>query len=322
MAERMTILVTGGAGFIGSHLSEALLKKKFEVVCLDDFNDYYNSKFKWQNIEKAKKNKNFKLYKADIRDLKKISEIFKREKIEKIVHLAARAGIRASLENPNLYFYTNFFGTKNLLELSVKNNVKQFIFGSSSSVYGNLSKIPFSEDDLNLSPISPYGASKFSAEQLSSSFNKVYRLPILILRFFTVYGPRGRPDMAPYIFTKAIIEEKPIKKFGTGDSQRDYTYVGDIVEGIILSLGKDLEFEIINLGNSKPVSLNDFITTLEKILKKKAIIKEEKEQPGDVLKTYADIKKAKKLLGWEPKVKLEDGLKNFVNWLTTSGRIS
>ena len=314
------IIITGGAGFIGSHLIDRLLSQ-YCIINVDDFNNYYDPKIKKRNIENHLKHKNYKLYKIDIRDKKGLENVFEKEKPEKIIHLAARAGVRASLENPSLYLEVNFWGTKNLLDLAVKYKLNQFIFGSSSSVYGNTKRVPFSENNRNLEPISPYGKSKLEAESLCADYFKKYGLPATLLRFFTVYGPRGRPDMAPFLFTKSIIEGTPIKKFGKGNSKRDYTYVDDIVEGINLALNQVLEFEIINLGNSNPVVLNDFISILEKLIGKKAKVITEKNQLGDVKKTFASIEKAKKLLGWQPKVNFETGLENFVRWFRINVKI-
>lgn len=309
----MNILVTGGAGFIGSHLCEALLNEGANVICVDDFNDYYNPKFKEENIRNCLKNKNFKLYKADITDIKNLEEIFKKNKIEKIAHLAARAGVRASIENPILYEKVNILGTLNLLMLAKQFKVKNFIFSSSSSVYGN-SKVPFSEDTNTDNPISPYAATKKSAELICHTFSKLYNIPITCLRLFTVYGPRGRPDMAPYKFTELVHKEKELPVFGDGTSKRDYTYVSDVIEGISSSLNKEFKFEIINLGNSNPVELNHFISLIENNIGKKAKIKRLPSQPGEVNITFSDIRKAKRLLNWEPKVKIDEGMKKFIDW--------
>lgn len=320
MAEQMRILVTGGAGFIGSTLVDKLLEKKFEVVCLDDFNDYYNPKFKWQNIEAALKNKKFTRFKVDIRNFKKLAEVFEKVKIYKIIHLAARAGVRPSIKNPRLYEEVNSCGTLNLLELARIHKVPDFIFGSSSSVYGNSKKMPLREDDRVDTPISPYAATKRYGELMTYTYSHLYGLNCIVLRLFSVYGPRGRPDMAPYLFTKAILTSSPITKFGKGDTARDWTYVNDIVDGIISALDKKLGYEIINLGNSAPVTLKQFIATLEKVCGKKAKIVEVPEIQGEVKKTYANIQKAKKLLNWQPKIKFEEGLKRFVDWFKLANR--
>ena len=310
----MRILVTGGAGFIGSHLCERLLEGGNEVVCVDDFNDFYNPKLKEKNISECKKNTNFKVYKADIRNKKNLAGVFRKEKIDIVVHLAARAGVRPSILYPQLYADVNILGTMNLLELARKNNVKKFIFGSSSSVYGLNRKIPFNENDALENMISPYAITKYAGERLCYHYHKLYNIPLVCLRFFTVYGPRGRPDMAVYKFTKLINENKGIEMYGDGSSKRDYTYVSDIVDGIMSAVNKKFDFEIINLGDSNPVELKYLIKLIEKNLGKKALIKKISNQPGDVLVTYADIRKAKKLLNYQPKIKIEEGIKRVVKW--------
>ena len=310
-----TILVTGAAGFIGSHMCDALLEKNCRVIGVDDFNDYYDPKRKEQNIASAAKNKNFVLCREDIRNGSGMDKIFQQNAPAKVVHLAARAGVRASLQDPQLYFSVNVDGTKCLLELCEKYNIKQFIFGSSSSVYGANTKVPFSESDPLTKTLSPYAESKSRAELLCREFHQTHKLPIVCLRFFTVYGPRGRPDMAPYKFAKAILEGKPIGQFGDGTSKRDYTYVGDIVDGILSVMDKEIPFAIINLGNSHPVALRDFIGAIEKIAGKKAMIKKLLTQPGDVPITFADISLAQKLLGFKPATSVEQGMKQTVAWL-------
>ncbi len=316
----MTILVTGGAGFIGSNLIDALLGKNFKVVCVDDFNNYYNPKFKWQNIQSAAKFKNFSLFQVDIRNFRKLGEVFKKVKVDKIVHLAARAGVRPSIKNPKLAEVVNVGGTLNLLELAKIHKIPDFIFGSSSSVYGNSKKLILSEEDRVDAPISPYAATKRCGELMIYTYSHLYDLNCIVLRLFSVYGPRGRPDMAPYIFTKAILTGQTITKFGKGNQARDWTHVDDIVSGIMATLPKKVGFDIINLGNSNPVTLNTLIATLEKICGKKAQILQVSEIPGEVKKTYANISKAKKLLNWQPQVELEIGLKKFVDWFQKSGR--
>ncbi len=307
------ILVSGGAGFIGSHVCERLVSK-FKVVCVDDFNSYYSPKVKEKNISGLLKHKNFVLYKQDIRNYNELKKIIKKEKVEKIVHLAARAGVRPSIAEPNLYNSVNIIGTINLLELAKEFKIKNFVFASSSSVYGVNASVPFSEDDLVKSQISPYGVSKIADEYYCYCYHKLYGLSITCLRFFTVYGPRGRPDMAPYIFVDNISKGREIKMFGKGDSYRDYTYVSDIVEGVVSALNKNLKFEIINLGCGNPVSLKKFISIIEKEVGRKAKIKQMPMQKGDVPRTYASISKARKLLGYKPKVKVEVGIKKLVEW--------
>ena len=303
------ILVTGCAGFIGSHLCEFLLKRGDEVIGIDNINDYYDINIKQKNIEILKKYKKFTFKKEDICDTKMVTDV----KPDKIVHLASMAGVRYSIENPSIYDKVNIGGFINILQESIKNNVKHLVYASSSSVYGLNNKVPFSEDDPIKTCNSPYACSKMAMELFGKTYYQLYGLTNIGLRFFTVYGPRGRPDMAPYKFMKAIKERKEFKKYGKGDSSRDYTYIDDIVAGIIGALDnkKDIKCEIYNLGNSSPVSLNEFISLCEKVSNKKAIYKEIEEQLGDVPHTYADIRKAKKDLGYDPKVKLEDGLKNL-----------
>ena len=309
-----TILVTGGAGFIGSHVCERLLKLDYEVVCVDNFNEYYNPKIKEDNIKSCQGNNAFKLYRLDITNLEDLDKIFTEHKIDVVIHVAARAGVRASIEDPFIYEKVNVFGTLNLLELAKKFKIKKFIFTSSSSIYGINKKIPFSEEDPIVNPISPYAATKASAELLCKAYNNLHKIPIICLRLFTVYGPRGRPDMAPYKFMKLIIDDEEIPMYGDGNSKRDYTYVSDIVYGIIAALEGNINFEIINLGGSNPVDLKTFISILEKHIGKKAKIKKLPDQKGDVPITYADISKAERILGYKPKVSIEEGIKKMVEW--------
>ena len=309
-----TILVTGGAGFIGSHVCDALLEKEKKVVCLDNFNDYYDPEKKKKNIEHNLKKKNFSVEKVDITNFDDLKKVFQKYKIDKMIHLAARAGVRPSIEQPRLYFKVNIQGTLNLLELCKEFNIKTFIFGSSSSVYGNNKKIPFSESDITENQISPYASSKKAGEQLCRMYSKFYDINITCLRFFTVYGPRGRPDMAPYKFTKLIYKDKPITMYGDGTSKRDYTFIADIVSGILSATEKQFKFEIINLGNSDPIQLKEFIEIIESILEKKAVINQKEMPPGDVDITYADISKAKKLLNYDPSTDIKTGMKKFIKW--------
>jgi len=310
----LKILVTGCAGFIGSHVAEALLLRGDTVIGIDNINDYYDPAKKEKNLEILKKHKKFVFYKEDIRNYDNLKRIFIRENPDKVVHLAARAGVRASIQNPLLYQEVNIRGTLNLLELAKNSKAKSFVFASSSSVYGNQEKTPFSEDDDVSTPISPYAATKRAGELLCYTYHHLYNTSITCLRFFTVYGPRGRPDMAPYKFTKLIIEGKPVPRYGDGTTKRDYTYITDIVKGVIAAIDKELSFEIINLGNNKPVMLNDFIRVIEEATHRKAVIKEMPMQPGDVNITYADIRKAQRLLGYQPETSIEEGMKKFVEW--------
>jgi len=310
----MNIIVTGGAGFIGSHACRKLLELGHTIFCIDNFNDYYDISVKENNVKEFEDNENFKLFRIDILDYEKLREIFKNNDIDKIIHLAARAGVRPSLENPQLYADVNIKGTINLLELAKEFNIKNFVFASSSSIYGINKKVPFSEDDEVIQQVSPYGVSKRSAELYCYCYHKLYGLKISCLRLFTVYGPSGRPDMAPYLFTKLIDEGKEIERYGDGTTKRDYTFVTDIIDGILAAMDKDLDFEIINLGNSKPIELKYFISVIENALGKKANIKQLPDQPGDVPITYANTSKAERLLGYNPKVSIEEGMKRFVEW--------
>lgn len=313
---KSTILVTGAAGFIGSHLTDKLLSKGFVVIGIDDFNTYYNPKLKERNLENANKDKNFHLHMADILNFDAIAKLFKTYKPDVIVHLAARAGVRPSILDPLLYAEVNKIGTLNLLKLAIDYRCEKFIFGSSSSVYGTTEIIPFNEDDPCNNIISPYGSSKRSAEILVETFSKLYGLKSVILRFFTVYGPRGRPDMAPALFTRSIILGKPIVQYGNGLTYRDYTYIDDIIRGIEKSIQVDVNSRIVNLGNNNPISLAQLIETIEKISGKKAKIKKVQLPLGDVEKTWADISLAKKLLDWRPEVSFADGMKKYIGWLT------
>ncbi|EKD63218.1 MAG: hypothetical protein ACD_51C00316G0013 [uncultured bacterium] len=316
----MKVIVTGSAGFIGSHTVRRLVGEGHYVVGIDDFNNFYDPKIKKKNVAEFLKNKNFKLEKCDIRDMEKISKIFKKYKPTHVVHLAARAGVRPSIEDPVLYYDVNVGGTLNILAAAQNIKVKNFVFASSSSVYGGCENIPFEESEWPLMPISPYAATKLAGENLCYFYHKQFGMNVTCLRFFTVYGPSGRPDMAPYLFTDTISKGKPIKKFGDGTTKRDYTYVEDIVEGIVSSVKKPMGYEIINLGNNNPITLNEFISIIEHALGKRAKIEKMPEQKGDVSITYADINKAKKLLGFKPKVKMEQGMEIFIKWYLSKNK--
>lgn len=312
---KKTILVTGGAGFIGSNLIESLLTNDYKVVCVDNFSDFYDPKIKLENIKEFKDNPHFKLYRIDIENKQKLKKIFVENKIDLIIHLAARAGVRQSILEPDSYVKTNIYGTLNLLELTKDFKIKKFIFASSSSVYGNTKIIPFSESiDVN-KPISPYAATKLAGEHFCYTFHHLYDIQMICLRFFTVYGPKQRPDLAIYKFTKLIDEGLPINVYGDGTSKRDYTYIEDIFQGIYGAISYDKSgYEIINLGENNTVSLSYLIELIEKNLGKKAIINRLPLQPGDVDLTFADISKARGLLGYNPKTKIEDGIAKFVKW--------
>lgn len=312
----MNILVTGGAGFIGFHTAKKLLSKNHKVIIVDNFNNYYDPKIKYNRIKQIKANKNLKIYKTDISDFKKISKIFQENKIDKICHLAAQAGVRYSIENPFIYEESNLKGFINILECAVKFKIKNIVFASSSSIYGDnkMKKTGFSEQDKTDCPISLYGATKKSDELIAYSYHKMHKINFIGLRFFTVYGPWGRPDMALFKFTKNILKNKPIDVYNNGKMQRDFTYIDDIVDGIVKCLNKNFKFEIFNLGNSRTIQLKYFIKIIEKELNKKAKIKYLPMQMGDVTKTFANITKAKRMLNFKPKTNIEKGIKNFISW--------
>jgi len=312
--DKNTILVTGGAGFIGSNLCERLVKYDLKVICLDNFNDFYNPSIKRKNIRWLLEQPNFELIEGDILYTNLLEMLFEKRSINKVIHLAARAGVRPSIKQPLLYEEVNIRGTINLLEAAKASGVEQFIFGSSSSVYGNNKKVPFSEDDAVDNPISPYAATKRAGELLCYTYHKIYDINCIALRFFTVYGPRQRPEMAIHKFTRLIDSGKPIELFGDGSSSRDYTYISDIIDGIESCLDKKPGFEIINLGDSNPIKLIELVRLIEDALGKKADIKWTQHQQGDADTTYADITKAKNILNYSPRIKIEEGISEFVKW--------
>ena len=312
---RTRILVTGGAGFIGSHLVDTLLERGDEVAVIDDFNDFYSPEEKENNVASHLKDKNFKLNRGDIRDRGLLEKVFSGSRPEVVVHLAARAGVRPSLEDPGLYEEVNVGGTYNLLELSKDYNVKNFVFASSSSVYGENKKVPFSESDPVDNPISPYAATKKSGELICYTYHHLYGLPVTCLRFFTVYGPRQRPDLAIRKFMERIDRGEKISVYGDGSMKRDFTYIDDIVRGIIASIDNPFDYEIINLGNSTPISVSDLVKNLEKVMGKDAKIKCESEKPGDVPITYASTEKAERLLGFSPATPIDAGLETMYKWI-------
>jgi UDP-glucuronate 4-epimerase len=309
----MKVLVTGAAGFIGSHLCERLLADDWAVVGVDNFDSYYDPRFKRQNISNCLKNKNFLLVESDVRDINAMDKVMC-EGIQIIVHLAAMAGVRPSIAQPLLYADVNVNGTMVLLELVKKHRIGKFIFGSSSSIYGNNKKVPFSEDDNVDFPISPYAATKKAGELICHTYHHLYGLSVTCLRFFTVYGPRQRPDLAICKFTKLIEQGKPIDVYGDGTMMRDFTYIDDIIDGIIFAMNRCDGFNIYNLGESQPVSVNDLIAEIEKVLGKKAIRQYQPPPPGDVERTYADITKAAKELGYHPSTSIQAGLQKFTAW--------
>ena len=314
------ILITGGAGFIGSHLVDQLLSEgEWRVSVVDDFNDFYDPGIKRANVSRHEKNPNYRLFEADIRDQTALKRIFAENDFTCIVHLAARAGVRPSLDLPQLYAETNINGTLNLLQLAREHGIRQFVFGSSSSVYGISAKLPFSEDDPVRQPISPYAATKGAGELLCHTYAHLYGIRSVCLRFFTVYGPRQRPDLAIHKFARLISEGKPIPVFGDGTTRRDYTFIDDIIAGVRASIdyvgdSEKSGYEVINLGESRTVELRELISILEKELGMKAVIDRQPLQPGDVPQTYADISKARELLGYNPRTQIEEGIKRFVEW--------
>lgn len=313
-----TYFITGAAGFIGSSLAERLLKEGNKVIGIDNFCDFYNPTIKENNIKEINLNENFKLYKNDIRDRQAIEKIFKENNIDVVIHLAAMAGVRPSIENPVLYQEVNCMGTQNILEEMKLNNITNLVMASSSSVYGNCKTVPFKEDMIVDFAISPYAATKKANEVMTHVYHKLFNFNVVMLRFFTVFGPKQRPDLAINKFTRLMLEDKEIPMFGDGTTSRDYTYIEDIVDGIIRS-AKYVEnnnnvYEILNLGNSTPVTLKEMINTIAKVLGKEPKINQLPMQPGDVQRTFADISKAKELIGYDPKTSFEKGIENFVEW--------
>ena len=309
-----SVLVTGGAGFIGSHLVEALLAAGREVLVLDNFDDFYHPEVKRRNLEPFAGRPGFALIEGDIRDPRFVDSVFAGHPVGVVVHLAARAGVRPSIEQPVLYADVNVTGTTVLLEACRKHGIGKFIFGSSSSVYGNCPRVPFSEKDEVERPVSPYAATKRAGELLCATYHHLYQLNVFALRFFTVYGPRQRPEMAIHRFTRLIDRGLPVPRFGDGSTRRDYTYISDIVNGVMRAIDRVQGFEILNLGGSQTTRLDQLIGLLERHLGQKALIEEEPPQPGDVVTTHADVEKARRLLGYEPKVGIEEGIRRFIEW--------
>jgi len=309
------IFLTGGAGFIGSSLADSLLEQGNKIVCLDNFDNYYDREIKLRNIQKALKNPNFLLVEGDIRDRNLLSKLFSENNFQLILHLAAKAGVRSSVELPREYFEVNIDGTINILEIAKEYGVNQIIFASSSSIYGNNPKVPFSESDFVDHPISPYAASKKAGELICFTYHELYQMDITCLRFFTVYGPRQRPDLAIHKFAGLILEDKPVPVYGDGSLKRDYTYVDDIVFGVNQAIKNLSGFHIFNLGNSRTISVLEMITELEKAIGKKAQIDFLPLQPGDVNLTFADISAAKKELDYNPKFDFSTGIRKFIEWL-------
>ncbi|HEY5370807.1 MAG TPA: SDR family NAD(P)-dependent oxidoreductase [Hanamia sp.] len=310
----MNILVTGAAGFIGSHVCEYFIKLGHNIIGIDNFDNFYPAEFKEQNLAQLNQNKQFQLHKADIRDEKVLNEIFSFQSVDVVIHLAAKAGVRPSIDSIAEYYDVNVNGTVSLLESMRRYNVKQMLFASSSSIYGNNSKVPFSETDYVDNPISPYASTKKSGELLCHVYHHLYNFNITCLRFFTVYGPRQRPDLAIHKFTRLIQEGKPIPFYGDGSTSRDYSYIDDIVEGINCSLNHLEGYKIYNLGESKVITLKQMVQVIEETLHAKAILNKLPMQQGDVIRTYADISKAKTELGYNPKYEFETGIRHFVKW--------
>ena len=311
----MNFLVTGGAGFIGSHVCERLLLEGHRVWAVDDLNDFYDPLIKRRNLQELKDlGRPFEFIHADLTDVRAVNELFGSVKFDQVIHLAARAGVRPSLDQPVLYLRVNAEGAVNLLEAARRNGVRKLTMASSSSVYGVNAKIPFCESDAIFSAVSPYAASKLASEALGHVYHHLYGLDIAMVRFFTVYGPRQRPDLAIHKFTRLIDAGKPIPVFGDGSTARDHTYITDILDGVFACTRQEFGFEIFNLGESQTIRLDRLIELIEKALGKKAVIDRQPLQPGDVPITYADITKAREKLGYDPKVKAELGIPLFVEW--------
>lgn len=309
-----SILVTGGAGFIGSHLVDRLLADGHRVTVIDNFNEFYDPAIKRRNIRRHLENSAYRLVEADIRDAGATESCFSGCQFDELIHLAAMAGVRPSIADPVLYQEVNLIGTMNLLEACRNHNVGRLVFASSSSVYGNNPKVPFSESDPVDNPISPYASTKKSGELMAYTYHHLYGIKTACLRFFTVYGPRQRPEMAIHLFTDRILRGETISMFAEGKSRRDYTFIADIIDGIMRCRETDFDYEIFNLGRSDTVELADLIHKLERVLGKKATIVSKPNQPGDVDRTFADISKARRMLGYEPKVSIDEGLERFAEW--------
>ena len=307
------ILLTGCCGFIGFFTAKLLLGKGYQVVGIDNMNNYYDVRLKEWRLERLKEEKNFTFHRGDIENLEFLEEVFKKYKFSAVLNLAARAGVRYSIENPFVYLSTNAQGTLNLLELSRRFGVGKFILASTSSIYAG-SPLPFKESLPVNNPISPYAASKKAAEVMAYTYHYLYGIDVTVFRYFTVYGPAGRPDMSIFIFTKKLLEGKPIDVFGDGSQERDFTFVEDIALGTVKALDRDLGFEVINLGSNRPFKLSHVIELLEELTGRKAAVNYKPFHRADMKATWADIEKARRILGWEPKVNLEEGLRKTVSW--------
>ena len=316
-----TILVTGGAGFIGSHVTEALQARGDRAVVFDDFNPFYDPAIKRRNAA-ALARAGAEIVEGDLRRRDDVDRAFRIANADAVIHLAAMAGVRPSIENPGLYVEVNLGGTTNVLDAAVAAGVKRVLFASSSSVYGNNPKTPFSEDDRVDDPISPYAATKKAGELLCHAYAHLHGIAITCLRFFTVYGPRQRPDLAIHKFAKLIRAGKPLPFFGDGSTRRDYTYVDDIVQGVVRALDRAAGYRIYNLGESQTISLSELVAALERTLGRKAVLDRKPEQQGDVKITYADVSRAKRELGYDPRTPLDQGLARFAAWLDAEERSS
>jgi UDP-glucuronate 4-epimerase len=317
---KQNVLITGGAGFIGSHLVDRLVSEGgWRVTVIDDLNDFYSPDLKRANLAPHQHNQEFEFVECDIRNADKLRSVFENARFDVIVHLAARAGVRPSLKEPKLYVETNINGTTNLLELAREFGVKQFVFGSSSSVYGINSKVPFSEEDRIFQPISPYAATKAAGELLCHTYSHLYNIRTVCLRFFTVYGARQRPDLAIHKFTSLISRGKPIQVFGDGSTRRDYTYIDDIIQGVCAAIDYDDSMhEVFNLGESETTELSRLIELIESALDIEAIIDRRPMQPGDVPVTFADISKARRALNYDPQTRIDEGIPKFIEWFQRS----
>ncbi|MGM9512589.1 SDR family NAD(P)-dependent oxidoreductase [Larkinella sp. GY13] len=313
----MTILLTGGAGFIGSNLAKQLLEEGHQVICLDNLDSYYAPDIKWKNVQQTLSIPAYHFHQGDIRDSELVGTLFQTYAFDAVIHLAARAGVRPSVQDPALYYDVNVNGTLTLLQAMQRFGVTKMVFASSSSVYGDSPQVPFTEADSADRPLSPYAASKRAAELLCHTFHNLYGFDIFCLRFFTVYGPLQRPEMAISQFTESILNGQAINVFGDGSTARDYTYVDDIVSGIIQSLKNLKGYEVLNIGGSDPISLANLIRVIEQAVGKTALINRLPMQPGDVQQTYADIGKAAQLIDYQPSVRVEDGIRRFVDWFRT-----
>jgi len=314
MSDTKRILVTGVAGFIGSHLAEVLLNRGDFVFGMDNFDPFYPEKIKRKNLETSLKHSGFKFYQESILDPKALRLIFEENGITHVVHLAAKAGVRPSIAEPLAYQKCNIEGTNNILEAMRHFDVNKLVFASSSSVYGNNKKIPFSETDNVDNPISPYAATKKAGELICHTYHHLFGMNIFALRFFTVYGPRQRPEMAIHKFTRAIDRNEPVDVYGFGEPKRDYTYIDDIIQGVLSAIDRVKGYEIINLGESQTILTSDLISEIEEALGKKAIRRDLPMQPGDVIQTFAEVDKAKKLLDYQPSTSISEGLRKFINW--------